>query len=157
MWLPQEQAYVCPQGQRLTYQYAEYERRKGGERLRLAAYRCDPGHCTGCPRQRDCTRSPARGRMIKRSEYEHLVEALKERMQTPQAKALYKRRCQSVELGFADQKEHRGLRRFRGRGLARARIEVGRVVLAHNALSVLALRQKKDNTGPLTTPTRSTA
>jgi transposase len=157
VWLPQEQAYVCPQGHRLTYQCAEYERRKGGERLRMAAYRCDPGHCSGCPRQRDCTRSPARGRMIKRSEYEHLVEALKERMQTAEAKALYKRRCQTVELGFADQKEHRGLRRFRGRGLARARIEVGLVVLAHNALTVLALRQKKDDTGSLTTPTRSTA
>jgi transposase len=144
VWREAEQAYVCPQGHRLTYCNAEYEKR-GDERLRMLAYRCDPVHCSACPRQQECTRSPLRGRMVKRSEYEHLVEALQERMQTAQAQALYKRRCQTVELSFADQKQHRGLRQFRGRGLARARSEVGLVVLAHNALAVLALREKKED------------
>ena len=73
------------------------------------------------------------------------MEALQERMRTEQAKQLYRRRCQTVELGFADGKEHRGLRRFRGRGLARVRVEVGLLVLAHNALTVLALRHKKND------------
>ena len=144
-WQEQQQVYVCPEGHPLTYWDAEYEKRKGGERLRMLAYRCDPEHCTGCPRQKECTRSPGRGRMVKRSEYEHLAEALAERMRDPEAQKLYKRRCQTVELGFADQKQHRGLRRFRGRGRARARIEVGLVVLAHNALAALALGDAKNN------------
>jgi hypothetical protein len=145
VWKEEEQEYVCPEGHRLTCWDAEYERRKGGERLRMLAYRCDPEHCLGCPRRQGCTRSPGRGRMVKRSEHEHLVEALAERMRQPQAKALYKRRCQTVELGFADHEEHRGLRQFRGRGPARARAEVGLVVLAHNVLAALALRQEKAN------------
>jgi hypothetical protein len=145
VWQGAEQVYVCPEGHRLTYWCAEYEKRKGGERLRMLAYRCDPTHCLACLRQKECTRAPHRGRMVKRSEYEHLVEALGERMRDPEAQQLYKRRCQTVELGFADQKQHRGLRCFRGRGLARVRIEVGLVVLAHNALAVLALRDQKSN------------
>src|SRR5207244_8314026 len=115
---------------------------------RVETYRCAAEHCSGCPRQAQCTRSPQRGRMVKRSEYEGLVEALKQRMQTAAAKQLYKKRCQVVELGYADAKEHRGLRRFHGRGLARARIEVGLLVLAHNALAILALKEKKQGSIP---------
>jgi transposase len=151
-WQELEQVYVCPQGHRLSYAGAEYERRKGGERLRMACYRCAAEHCTGCPRQKDCTRSPGRGRMVKRSEHEGLVEALKARMQTDAAKQLYKKRCQVVELNFADAKEHRGLRRFSGRGKTRARLEVGLLVLAHNALAVLALRDKKKDPTPRANP-----
>jgi hypothetical protein len=114
----------------------------------MLSYRCDPEQCMACPRQKQCTRSPQRGRMVKRSEYEPLVEALAERMRSPEAQRLYKKRCQSVELGFADQKEHRGLRRFGGRGRARARVEVGLVVLAHNALAALALRDEKSTPRP---------
>jgi transposase len=156
-WVEPEQVYVCPEGHRLEYWDAEYERRKGGERLRMSAYRCAPEHCQGCPRQAQCTRSPERGRMVKRSEYEPLVEALRQRMQTEEAKQLYKKRAQVVELGFADVKEHRGLRRFVGRGLYRARIEVGLVVLAHNVLKVSALRQKNKSDRSPPTPGRSSA
>ena len=61
---------------------------------------------------------------------------------------LYKKRGQVVELGYADAKEHRGLRRFHGRGLARARLEVGLLVLAHNVLAVLALKDEKQGSLP---------
>ena len=94
---------------------------------------------------------------MKRSEHEGLVEQLQQRMQTEEAKQLYKQRGQSVELRFADSKEHRGLRQLSGRGLARAKIEVGLVVLAHNALGLLAARQEKAESQPLATRDRSTA
>jgi hypothetical protein len=58
-------------------------------------------------------------------------------MQTPEAKTLYRRRGQTVELGFADVKEHRKLRRFSGLGLKRARTEIGLEVLVHNMLTVV--------------------
>lgn len=155
VWQEAEQVYVCPEGHRLRYAGAAYERRKGSERLRVSAYRCAPTHCQACPRQPHCTRSPQRGRMVKRSEHEDLVEALKARMQSDAAKQLYKKRAQVVELGFADAKEHRGLRRFRGRGRARVRIEVGLLVLAHNALAVLALHDKKKEPTPRANPESS--
>jgi hypothetical protein len=90
-------------------------------------------------------KNPQTGRTVKRSEYEHLVEALQSRMATEQAKTLYKLRKQTVELGFADMKTHRELRRFSGKGLRRARTEVGLLALAHNGLTVVrALETAKD-------------
>lgn len=60
-------------------------------------------------------------------------------MATEEAKKLYKRRKQTVELGFADVKQHRGLRRFPRRGLLRARTHLGLAVLVHNLLELLAV------------------
>ena len=57
-------------------------------------------------------------------------------MATEEAKSLYKLRRQTVELGFADLKEHRMLRRFSGRGRQHARTQLGLVVLVRNLLIV---------------------
>ena len=77
-----------------------------------------------------------------RQEHEALIEALRARMATEEAKALYRLRSQSVELVNADWKEHRKLRRFSGRGLVRVRGEVGLLVLAHNLVTLLAEEKK---------------
>lgn len=55
-------------------------------------------------------------------------------METDEAKTVYRLRGQTIEIVFADVKEHRGLRRFSGRGLARARTEFALEVLLHNLL-----------------------
>jgi hypothetical protein len=57
-------------------------------------------------------------------------------MATEEAKALYRLRRQTVELGFADLKQHRAMRQFSGRGWSRAQRQVGLVVLVHNLLVV---------------------
>jgi hypothetical protein len=75
---------------------------------------------------------------VSRMENEALLDALRQRMQTPEAQALYKQRSRTVELNFADMKEHRGLRRFHCRGLDRVTAEVGLLVLTHNLLEVAA-------------------
>ena len=59
---------------------------------------------------------PAAGRTISRAEHEELIEALRARMQTDEAKNLYRLRRQTVELSYADLTEHRKLRRFSGHG-----------------------------------------
>ena len=48
------------------------------------------------------------------------------------AKAVYRLRAQTSDIVFADVKGHRGLRRFAGRGLARARGELAFEVRVHN-------------------------
>jgi hypothetical protein len=55
---------------------------------------------------------------------------------TTEAKSLYRLRGQTVELGFADFKQHRSMRQFSGRGRYRAQRQVGLTVLAHNLLVV---------------------
>ena len=57
-------------------------------------------------------------------------------METPEAKSLYHSCRQTVELRYADMKEHRNLRRFTGRGLRRAKAQIGATVLAHNLLAL---------------------
>jgi transposase len=134
-WLPTEQAYVCPQGHRLTRISQETRDRAGERTVELTTYRCPKEHCQNCPLAQRCTRS-ANGRTIKRNEHEDLIVAHQARMATPEAKAIHRQRSQTVELRFADTKAHRDLRRFSGRGLKPARIEVGLCVLVHNLLVV---------------------
>jgi hypothetical protein len=105
----------------------------------VTTYRCAKEHCQKYALAGRCTGS-AQGRTIKRNEHEELIEKHRAKMQTSEAKAIYRQRCQTVELRFADAKTHRGLRRFSGRGLTRVRIEVGLWVLAHNLLAVRAAR-----------------
>ena len=66
-------------------------------------------------------------------------------MKTPEGEARRKRRSQIIERAFADAKEHRNLRKLHGRGLKRARAEVGLVVLAQTALMIQRLRQARAN------------
>jgi Transposase DDE domain len=106
-------------------------------KLHTATYRCPAEHCQACPRRSQCAKNPQTGRSVKRHEHEHLVGALKQRMGSDDAKRLYRRRAQTVELRFADVKEHRKLRKFSGRGLRRVKIEVGLTVIAHNALTII--------------------
>jgi transposase len=136
-WLAAEQTYVCPQGHRLAFEESWREKRAGGG-VQVWRYRCPPAHCRGCPLQARCTKTPAAGRAVTRQEHEELIEALRARMGTAEAKALYRLRGQNVELVNADWKQHRKLRRFSGRGLGRARGEVGLLVLAQNLVTVVA-------------------
>ena len=64
-------------------------------------------------------------------------------METEAAKTVYRLRKQTIELVFADFKEHRGLRRFSGHGLTRVRTALALEVLGHNLLVLhRCLRQK---------------
>jgi hypothetical protein len=147
VWLAQEQTYQCPQGHRLVLEAQGRAKRSGPEHVVVRRYRCPPVHCTSCPLRAACARNPQAGRTVSRSEHEEHIEALRARMGTVEAKGLYKRRRQSVELVNADWKAHRPLRRFNGRGLTRVRCQVGLIVLAHNLLTLLAEEQKVQAAG----------
>jgi hypothetical protein len=140
-WLPEQQTYRCPQGHLLVWQRRDTEQRAEGE-LSYAQYRCPAEHCRNCPVRDRCTRSPQRGRTIKRSEHDDLYDALRQRMGQAEGQAVYKLRKQTVERQFADLKQHRGLRCFRSFGLERARIQVGLLVLVHNGLVLLKVRSQ---------------
>jgi transposase len=135
-WSPEAKVYVCPQGHTLKWIGRQKRRQADGEVNIMHSYRCSPEHCGECPQAPRCTTNPKRGRSVKRSEHEELIEAHRHRMASEEAKRLYKKRRQTVELGFADVKEHRHLRRFPRRGLRHAKTHVGLAVLANNLLIV---------------------
>jgi hypothetical protein len=62
-------------------------------------------------------------------------------MAEPASQRLYQQRCRSVELAYADLKEHRGVRVFHCFGRKRARAQAGLVILASNGLKVTAALQ----------------
>ena len=152
-WLPQEQTYRCPQGHLLHLEGTGPRRRSGPDSVVVQRFRCPPEHCQSCPLQARCAKRPASGRTVSRSEYEPEIEALRQRMDSPEAKTLYRLRKQTVELVNADWKGHRQLRRFSGRGLARVRCQVGLIVLAHNLLTLLTEEKKTGATKLTLSPT----
>jgi len=89
-------------------------------------------------------------------ENEELLDRLRERMHTAAAKKFYKLRSQTVELSYADMKEHRDLRRFHGRGLKGVSADVGCQVLTHNALYVEAQCSCQLRDGPANKETPQT-
>jgi transposase len=141
-WHPSEQTYYCPEGHRLTQIGCKAEKREQDQEVLVYQYRCPAEHCQACPRAAECTSAPHKGRTIKRSEHEDKVEALRQRMHTPEGEALYKKRGQTVEPRFGDLKAHRGLSRFAGFGIALALIQVGLLVLVHNGLCLLRTRKQ---------------
>jgi transposase len=144
-WVPERGIYRCPEGHPLPCIGQEKRRQSDGQINLVRSYRCSPQNCRACPRQVGCSSNPNRGRAIKRSEHEALVEAHRARMATPEAKSLYRLRRQTVELGFADFKEHRSMRQFSGRGASRAQRQAGLVVLVHNLLATSSARSPPRN------------
>jgi transposase len=140
-WLPEEQTYRCPGGHLLDRKGQERKPRRGEQAVVQHRFHCAAEHCRACPLRQDCVRNCERGRTVKRFEGEEVLEAHKAFMSTAEAKAINRRRGSVIERCFGDAKEHRDLRRLHGRGLKRARAEVGLVVLVQTALALARLRK----------------
>jgi transposase len=147
-WDANHRQYVCPQGHVLGYAGKTSKQKNNGESVPLEVYQADAADCGGCPLRSQCVQSQSGARSVRRRPHEKPVEALKERMKTPKAKELYRQRSQSVERSFADQKEHRGLRRFSGRGQQRAAVQAGLSILVHNLRTLDKLRSARDEDLP---------
>jgi hypothetical protein len=144
-WLPELETYRCPAGQALKRVGRETYVRSGGRKEVVVRYGVKGSTCHACPLRRQCTTSQKGGRSIRRSEHEDVIIAHQAWMETEEAKAVYRLRGQTIELVFADFKEHRGLRRFSGRGLARACMELAFEVLVHNLLVLHRFSNPKHN------------
>ena len=117
----------------------------------MVRYGVQGSTCHACPLRPQGTTSQKGGRSIRRSEHEDVIIAHRAWMETEEAKTVYRLRGQTIEIVFADFKEHRGLRRFSGHGLARARTELALEVLVHNLLILHRCLKQKQHV-PETTP-----
>jgi transposase len=141
-----EKVYYCPQGKRLEELTRTTVKRQNGIELPMIVHQASGQDCQACPHQQRCTSNPKKGRVVKRYEGEEALERLRQRMAEPASQKVYKMRCRSVELGYADIKEHRGLRVFRCFGRKRARAQAGLVILASNGLKIMRIRQQRQST-----------
>ena len=132
VWDETARVYRCPEGQALVFKGVQNRQRSRQRKERLDLYRADTATCAACPQKGLCCPNARTGRNLSRSEHEELIEAHREKMATPEAKELYKRRRATVEPTIGDAKENREYRRVNGRGLDKAKGHTALTVLVHN-------------------------
>lgn len=132
LWDADRREYRCPQGHPLTLRSSQNRKCSLGRTQKIFLYEADAATCATCPLKARCCPKSQSGRHVNRSEHAELIEAHRRKMETPEAKACYKLRGQTVETSFGDSKQHRNFRRVNGRGLWRAKMQAAIIVLAHN-------------------------
>ena len=120
-------SYLCPQGKRLRYD-AKYLR-DGTMHFR---YRAEAEDCQACPVKSFCCPRTRCGRSIERIEALPAIAEFREKMQTDEARAIYRTRSQVAEFPNLWIKAKLGLRQFCVRGLTKARMESLWAALTYN-------------------------
>jgi hypothetical protein len=133
---PQRDTYTCPAGQLLVYDGKE--KRVGVTHHR---YRAEGLACVACPFQAQCCpQGGAQGRTVVRAEESPPVAAFVAKMQTEEAKQIYRQRGRWAEFPHAWIKDKLGLRQFRLRGLRKVRMESLWACLTYNIQQWIRLR-----------------
>ena len=126
VYLPAEDVYRCPAGEKLTYRFTAEE---DGQNLR----RYLTSACPICPIKDQCTKG--KERRITRWEHEHVVEAVQTRLnKNPQAMRV---RRETVEHPFATLKMRMGATHFLMKRLKNVATEMALNVLSYNLTRVM--------------------
>ena len=127
-YVADEDAYVCPAGERLPWRYVTEE-----AGLVVSRYWTDA--CGSCPLKSQCT--TGKERRISRWEHEPLVEAMQKRMdENPDA---MRQRRETVEHPFGTTKMWMGATHFLMKRLHNVKTEMALSVLAYNLTRVMNL------------------
>ncbi len=136
-------AYICPQGHPLTYRERTTKQKANGDPVALEIYQADPADCKECPQKARCVQSKSGARTVRRQPHKDLIDQMRDRLKTPEGKALYGQRGCTVERRFADAKSFRGLERISGKSRERAEAQVGLTFMIHNLITLDKLRRRK--------------
>lgn len=128
--------FTCPADKTMTFQ-----RTSQREGRREHQYRAQAADCQNCPFRDQCCPKNA-PRMIIRIEDSEAVRAFKDKMQTEEAKQIYRTRAEVAETPNAWIKDKFGLRQFRVRGLVKTGMEAVWACLTYNIRQWMRLRWK---------------
>jgi len=120
-YLADEDVYICPAGERLTYRYTR-------EEAGLAIRRYWTGVCADCALKEQCT--PGKQRRVSRWEHEEVLEAVQRRLDEHPEKM--RQRRETVEHPFGTIKARMGATHFLMKRLKNVRSEMALSVLAYN-------------------------
>lgn len=137
-YVPQEDCYLCPEGQKLLPQ--------GKTNNINEMYRASAPVCRGCPRRQQCCKGKG-PRTIRRHLDEDYVDQVLADKNTWQFQEALKRRKSVVEGSFAHSKEHHAHRRARWRGQLKMQIQCYLVATAQNLKKLLKYGYKLAGTG----------
>jgi len=101
---PSIPGYGCLKGKVLRYRNRTTKQKANEDYLPLEIYQADPSDCAFCPLKAPCERGGSGARTVRRQEHEELIDAMKDRMNTAEAKKKYRDRgCTICEgLGLED-------------------------------------------------------
>ena len=128
---PETKALECPAGKQL--QYVGQSGKRGN---RYHQYRAEGSDCQVCAhRSQCCPKNPSKGRTVSRLVSEPAaVVAFRRKMETEEAKQIYRQRGAVAEFPNAWIKEKIGLRKFSLRGMAKAGMELIWACLTYNVM-----------------------
>ena len=136
VYLPEEDVYRCPAGERLTFHYVNEE---NGQKLR----RYWTNACGTCAIKHRCT--TGKERRITRWEHEHVLETVQRRLdENPQA---MRQRRKTVEHPFGTLKMRMGATHFLMKRLPKVATEMALHVLAYNltrVMNIVGVKQAND-------------
>lgn len=133
---PESDTYQCPAGKVLSY---EGKDRSVG--LNQYKYRAPATDCAACAfKEKCCPHNAAKGRMVVRPEEAPAVAAFRAKMQTQEAKQIYRQRGGVAEFPHAWIKSKIGLRQFQLRGLIKVTMEATWACLTYNIQQWIRLR-----------------
>jgi transposase len=125
-YIADEDVYICPAGERLTYRFTSQE--KG-----LVLRRYWANTCQSCALKERCT--TGRERRITRWEHEHVLEAVQRRLDEHPEKM--RQRRETIEHPFGTIKARMGATHFLMKRLKNVRTEMALSVLAYNLTRVM--------------------
>lgn len=135
--------YTCPEGKTLSRDSEEKRETKSGYETTIYYYRSDA--CAACPVRTLCAKGEAR--IIRRSpRLEELLRSSRANIESAKGIEMRKKRGNEVETVFADMKYNQRYTRVRLRGLAKAALDLGYVLLSQNLRKLHLLE------GPKVTP-----
>jgi hypothetical protein len=127
-------SFTCPAGKVLVRKRSQ--QREGRIEHTYSGTQTD---CVSCPyRSKCCPKSSPRS--VVRKQDSEIVKTFRAKMQTAEAKAIYKTRAEVAEFPNAWIKDKFGLRRFRTRGRTKTRTEAVWVCLTYNIKQWIRLR-----------------
>ena len=133
---PASNTLECPGGKQLKYM-----RQSGKRGDRYLQYRARAEDCLSCEYQKQCCPGSAdKGRTVSvRQSEDAAVARFRDKMNTPEARDIYRKRGAVAEFPFAWLKEKFGVRKFRVFGMAKAAMEATWACLAFNSMIWLRL------------------
>lgn len=125
---------TCPAGETLEYSQTKTRESAGSYEVRI--YKRNG--CEGCPLASRCLKPGSKTRSVHLSPFEAVQTAAKQRLSTPEGKAAYAKRKQTVEPVFGVMKAVMGFRYFLLRGLDAVRGEWDLAAAAFNVRKIWA-------------------
>ena len=126
VYVAEDDVYLCPAGERLTYRFTSEE---AGKRMR----RYWTTACLTCPLKPKCT--TGRERRVPRWEHEHVLETVQRRLDEHPERM--RQRRETVEHPFGTIKARMGATHFLTKSLPKVATEMALSVLAYNLTRVM--------------------